>query len=139
MADGQVTMGGTVVKPNVRKTRKIGEQVVGGFAGGSGSGSGWARVWGGGGAVHTVSSALHGVLGNAAAAAAAAGCSSCPPRFPRAHLSPIAPLLPVAGSHTLPPPPGSRPPGIAGATADAFTLFERLESKLEEHSGQLTR
>ena len=104
MADGQVTMGGTVVKPNVRKTRKIGEQVVGGFAGGSGSGSGWARVWGGGGAVHTVSSALHGVLGNAAAAAAAAGCSSCPPRFPRAHLSPIAPLLPVAGSHTLPPP-----------------------------------
>jgi ATP-dependent protease HslVU (ClpYQ) peptidase subunit len=33
VADGQVTMGGTVVKPNVRKTRKIGEHVVGGFAG----------------------------------------------------------------------------------------------------------
>ena len=58
MADGQVTMGGTVVKPNVRKTRKIGEHVIGGFA---------------------------------------------------------------------------------GATADALTLFERLETKLEEHSGQLTR
>ncbi|KAL6783715.1 HSLV1 [Auxenochlorella protothecoides x Auxenochlorella symbiontica] len=56
--DGQVTMGGTVVKPNVRKTRKIGEHAVGGFA---------------------------------------------------------------------------------GATADAFTLFERLEGKLEEHTGQLTR
>ncbi|KAL6784277.1 HSLV1 [Auxenochlorella protothecoides x Auxenochlorella symbiontica] len=58
IADGQVTMGGTVVKPNVRKTRKIGEHAVGGFA---------------------------------------------------------------------------------GATADAFTLFERLEGKLEEHTGQLTR
>jgi len=29
--------------------------------------------------------------------------------------------------------------GFAGATADAFTLFERLESKLETHPGQLTR
>ena len=47
-------MGGTVVKPNVKKTRRIGELAVGGFA---------------------------------------------------------------------------------GATADAFTLFERLETKLEEHPG----
>eukprot|EP00216_Chloropicon_sp_CCMP2111_P006555 CAMPEP_0198242856 /NCGR_PEP_ID=MMETSP1446-20131203/21800_1 /TAXON_ID=1461542 ORGANISM="Unidentified sp, Strain CCMP2111" /NCGR_SAMPLE_ID=MMETSP1446 /ASSEMBLY_ACC=CAM_ASM_001112 /LENGTH=210 /DNA_ID=CAMNT_0043926493 /DNA_START=125 /DNA_END=757 /DNA_ORIENTATION=- len=29
--------------------------------------------------------------------------------------------------------------GFAGATADAFTLFERLENKLEEHPGQLRR
>ncbi|CCQ72231.1 ATP-dependent protease subunit HslV [Magnetospira sp. QH-2] len=29
--------------------------------------------------------------------------------------------------------------GFAGATADAFTLFERLEGKLEQHPGQLTR
>ena len=29
--------------------------------------------------------------------------------------------------------------GFAGATADAFTLFERLESKLEKHQNQLTR
>ena len=29
--------------------------------------------------------------------------------------------------------------GFAGATADAFTLFERLESKLERHNGQLSR
>ncbi|MGY9105869.1 MAG: ATP-dependent protease subunit HslV [Alphaproteobacteria bacterium] len=29
--------------------------------------------------------------------------------------------------------------GFAGATADAFTLFERLESKLETHPGNLTR
>ena len=28
--------------------------------------------------------------------------------------------------------------GFAGSTADAFTLFERLESKLEKHGGQLT-
>ena len=29
--------------------------------------------------------------------------------------------------------------GFAGATADAFTLFERFEDKLEKHSGQLVR
>jgi len=29
--------------------------------------------------------------------------------------------------------------GFAGSTADAFTLFERLESKLEASPGQLTR
>ena len=29
--------------------------------------------------------------------------------------------------------------GFAGATADAFTLLERLEGKLEKHPGQLTR
>ena len=29
--------------------------------------------------------------------------------------------------------------GFAGATADAFTLFERLEKKLEQYSGQLMR
>jgi len=29
--------------------------------------------------------------------------------------------------------------GFAGATADAFTLFERLESKLERYPGQLMR
>lgn len=29
--------------------------------------------------------------------------------------------------------------GFAGATADAFTLFDRLEKKLEQHRGQLMR
>ena len=29
--------------------------------------------------------------------------------------------------------------GFAGATADAFALFERLEAKLEQHRGQLAR
>ena len=29
--------------------------------------------------------------------------------------------------------------GFAGATADAFTLFDRLEKKLEQYSGQLMR
>lgn len=29
--------------------------------------------------------------------------------------------------------------GFAGATADAFTLFERFESKLEKHQGNLLR
>jgi len=58
MADGQVTLGSQVVKPNVKKVRRLSAGVIGGFA---------------------------------------------------------------------------------GATADAFTLFERLEMKLEEHPGQLTR
>jgi ATP-dependent HslUV protease, peptidase subunit HslV len=34
---------------------------------------------------------------------------------------------------------GSVIAGFAGATADAFTLFERLEKKLEAHRGQLMR
>jgi ATP-dependent HslUV protease, peptidase subunit HslV len=34
---------------------------------------------------------------------------------------------------------GSILAGFAGATADAFTLFERLEAKLEAHPGQLAR
>jgi ATP-dependent HslUV protease subunit HslV len=29
--------------------------------------------------------------------------------------------------------------GFAGGTADAFTLFERFESKLDKHQGQLLR
>ncbi|BEU87139.1 ATP-dependent protease subunit ClpQ [Selenomonas sp. TAMA-11512] len=29
--------------------------------------------------------------------------------------------------------------GFAGSVADAFTLFEKFEAKLEEHGGQLTR
>lgn len=29
--------------------------------------------------------------------------------------------------------------GFAGGTADAFTLFERFEGKLDKHQGQLTR
>lgn len=29
--------------------------------------------------------------------------------------------------------------GFAGSTADAFTLLERLEERIEEHPGQLTR
>jgi ATP-dependent HslUV protease subunit HslV len=34
---------------------------------------------------------------------------------------------------------GSVIAGFAGATADAFTLFERLEAKLEQYPGQLAR
>ena len=34
MADGQVTRGSEIVKPNVRKVRRIGDgKVIGGFAG----------------------------------------------------------------------------------------------------------
>ena len=63
--DGQVSMGNTVMKPNAKKVRRIGEEGP----------DGQAKVIG----------------------------------------------------------------GFAGATADAFTLFERLERKLEQHNGQLMR
>jgi len=58
MGDGQVSQGATVVKPNAKKVRRLGEDIIAGFA---------------------------------------------------------------------------------GSTADCFTLMERLERKLEEHPGQLTR
>ncbi|GMF29030.1 unnamed protein product [Phytophthora lilii] len=58
IGDGQVSLGSTVVKPNAKKVRRIGEHIVAGFA---------------------------------------------------------------------------------GSTADAFTLMERLEAKLDEYPGQLTR
>jgi len=67
--DGQVSMGNTVMKPNARKVRRIGNG-----AGGEGAGK---------------------------------------------RTEVIA--------------------GFAGATADAFTLFERLERKLEQYNGQLLR
>ncbi|MEM6414670.1 MAG: ATP-dependent protease subunit HslV [Pseudomonadota bacterium] len=46
-----------------------------------------------------------------------------------------------AGRTTMPAgaPKGGVIAGFAGATADAFTLLERLESKLEQHPGQLMR
>lgn len=83
IADGQVTQGGTVVKPNVRKTRKIGEHAIGGFAG------------------------------------EAISYDACSPN-----------------SHPWFKTLWHNPTMYhAGATADAFTLFERLEGKLEEHPG----
>lgn len=33
IGDGQVTLGSEIIKPNVRKVRRIGETVIGGFAG----------------------------------------------------------------------------------------------------------
>jgi ATP-dependent HslUV protease, peptidase subunit HslV len=87
MADGQVTQGSEIVKPNVRKVRRINDDVIGGFAGRAVR---WRWMHCSymcqGGAQHLTSLSLS-----------------------------------------------------VGATADAFTLFERLELKLEEHPGQLTR
>jgi len=42
-------------------------------------------------------------------------------------------------SHSRPWCPRRQARPAPGATADAFTLFERLEAKLEQYSGQLTR
>jgi ATP-dependent HslUV protease subunit HslV len=38
IGDGQVSLGPTIVKPNARKIRKIGEGVVAGFAGSAADG-----------------------------------------------------------------------------------------------------
>ena len=85
MADGQVTRGNEIIKPNVRKVRRIGDnKVIGGFAGGQQRPSLMLFWW-------------------------------------------LKLMLMPCPSH-----------GFAGATADAFTLFERLEMQLEQHPGTLS-
>ena len=71
VADGQVTVGTSVMKPNVHKLRRINEKVIGGFAG---------AMW-----LGTFSMSVQ----------------KC----------------------------------CAGSTADAFTLMDNLEIKIEEHPG----
>ena len=52
----------------------------------------------------------------------------------------LGPTIIKAGARKVRPlGDGSVIAGFAGATADAMTLFERLEAKLESHPGQLTR
>jgi len=52
----------------------------------------------------------------------------------------LGPTIIKAGARKVRPlSDGSVIAGFAGATADAMTLFERLEAKLESHPGQLTR
>jgi ATP-dependent HslUV protease subunit HslV len=50
-----------------------------------------------------------------------------------------ATVIKASGRKVRPLGDGSVIAGFAGATADAFTLLERLEGKLEQHPGQLTR
>jgi ATP-dependent HslUV protease subunit HslV len=87
MADGQVTSGSHILKPNVKKTRVL--------QGGSSDTAPATETKTEEGATHDDASA-----------------------------SPRADVV-IAG--------------FAGATADAFTLFERLEAQLEQHPGQLMR
>ena len=85
MADGQVTRGNEIVKPNVKKVRKLNDSVIGGFAG-------MLNNW-------LISFACHpGIL--------VEFCTTC------------------------------KRSCATGATADAFTLFERLEMQLEQHPGE---
>ena len=82
MADGQVTRGNEIIKPNVRKVRRIGDnKVIGGFAGEQQRSSMMLFWW--------------------------------------------LDLMLRPGPFYC----------FAGATADAFTLFERLEMQLEQHPG----
>ena len=96
MADGQVTRGSEIVKPNVKKVRRLCDgKVVGGFAG-------------------TSDAAPYGLL-------------CCTPVcvvvcLRRVQVKPLYVCLPWLG---------------AGATADAFTLFEKLEIQLDTHSGMV--
>ena len=56
-----------------------------------------------------------------------------------AALPELSPSDPDVGLHQVLGEDGAVVAGFAGATADAFTLFERLEKKLEQYSGQLMR
>ena len=103
MADGQVTMGGMVVKPNVKKTRKIGDHCIGGFAGGRAEKERIFR-----------SARRHPSTALLSVAASVSRQQHCQERRHRRRCRWCR----------------------AGATADAFTLFERLEAKLEEHPGE---
>ena len=49
------------------------------------------------------------------------------------------PPVGVAGATKSPSQPGGILVGMAGSTADCFTLIQRLEKKLDEYPGQLTR
>ena len=84
MADGQVTRGNEIVKPNVTKVRRLNDSVISGFAG---------------------MQYMQGV-----------SSSTC--------------LLAPSISQNL------ESLSHAGATADAFTLYDRLETQLEQHSGE---
>ena len=106
MADGQVTMGGMVVKPNVKKTRKIGDHCIGGFAGGRAEKEHIFR-----------SARRHPSTALLSVAATVSRQQHCQERRHRRRCRWCR----------------------AGATADAFTLFERLEAKLEEHPGEGSR
>ena len=67
--------------------------------------------------------------------AAAATAQEAPP----AGGASVADLAWIAGDWRGEMGDGSVIAGFAGATADAFTLFERLEAKLEQYPGRLTR
>ena len=82
MADGQVTRGNEIVKPNVTKVRRLNDSVISGFA----------------------------------------GVIACITIHNAYIIISIQQLLQTAMLY-------------AGATADAFTLYDRLETQLEQHSG----
>lgn len=116
MADGQCTQGSEIVKPNVRKTRRIGDGVIGAFAG----------------APFTRATAC-GKLREAAQF-----LHSCkqPGRLHGAqhrHLQDIGCLRGREATLSSSARPARCP---AGSTVDGFTLFERLEMKLDEHPSE---
>ena len=110
--DGQVTLGNTVMKGNARKVRRLHDgQVIAGFAGGTAD-------------AFTLFERFESKLqqfGNLTRAAIELAKDWRSDRSLRR-----------LGN-------GSVIAGFAGGTADAFTLFERFEAKLEKHGHNLTR
>jgi hypothetical protein len=140
IGDGQVTMGAEVVKPNVKKVRRIGTGVIGGFAG--------ARP------VRCCATARARRRHDATRAAAPLARAALPApaaALPQRHIARVCPRCRAQLRQRVPSASRRSAPAYAcahsnpalsraltralraGATADAFTLFERLENKLEEH------
>jgi hypothetical protein len=140
IGDGQVTMGAEVVKPNVKKVRRIGTGVIGGFAGARPVRCCAAtRARRRHDATRAAAPLARAALPAPAAALlrrhSARACPRC-----RAQLRQRVPSTSRRSAPAYACAPSN--PGLAraltralraGATADAFTLFERLENKLEEH------
>ena len=111
--DGQVTLGQTIMKPNARKVRRLGKgEVIAGFAGATADAFALFE---------RLEAKLEQHPGNLARACVELGKDWRTDKYLRR-----------LGT-------GEVIAGFAGTTADAITLFERLEGKLEQYSGQLTR
>ena len=151
IGDGQVTMGMSVIKPNARKVRKIGDGVIVGFAGERRVRASWAYgtcldiAYTGASDPHEEPLKLSAICPHAwsmhptthgpwAMAGRGGEGARCIPPVP----SPAwggGSAAPVRGCMARPFTCACNAGVSAGSAADGMSLVERLEAKLEEHPG----
>jgi len=139
--DGQVTLGNTVIKSNAKKVRRVGKgNVIAGFAGATAD-------------AFALFERLEAKLEQHPNQLARACVELAKDWRTDRYLRRLEAMMAVAdkqvslGATVIKANArkvrsvgkGDVIGGFAGATADAFTLFERLEAKLEQYPGQLTR